>query len=438
MSFRCSNCGYESVKWMGKCPRCGQWNTFEEVKSVFGEKETHVSPISLDRIENKEEERISTGIDEFDRVIGGGVVPGSAVLLGGEPGIGKSTLLLQSAYKSGRSVLYVSGEESHNQIALRAKRLGISSHKIFLLSEINLGNILHHFEKLKPEWLIIDSIQSIFHPEIESSSGSVTQVKECAGKLIQETKKNGNILFLIGQVTKGGIIAGPRILEHMVDTVLYMEGEKKGLYRILRGTKNRFGSVNEVGVFEMSEKGFKEVKNPSLRFLSTKEEISGSVVVPLMEGTRVILVELQVLLTSSSFFPPRRVINGMDSNRVNLILAVLEKRLSIPLFRYDLFLNVAGGIKIWETSSDLGLAMAIISSLKNKRIPDTLVIGEVGLGGEIRPVSFLEKRVREGINLGFRRFIIPKEGEKMKNFSGIEIIKAGNLRECSEILFRKE
>ncbi|NOZ64420.1 MAG: DNA repair protein RadA, partial [Caldiserica bacterium] len=364
-----------------------------------------------------------------------GVVPGSTILLGGEPGIGKSTLLLQAAHASGARVLYVSGEESNAQIALRARRLGIFSDKISLLSEINLENILRHSQEIKPEWLIIDSIQAVFHPEIDSSAGSVTQVRECAARLIQETKRSGNVLFLIGQVTKEGTIAGPRILEHMVDVVLYMEGEKRGFYRILRSNKNRFGSVNEVGVFEMTEKGFQEVRNPSLRFLSTREETSGSVVVPLMEGSRVILVEIQVLLTSSSFFPPRRVVNGMDTNRVILLLAVLEKRLSLPLFRYDLFLNVVGGIKVWETASDLGLAMAIISSIKNKRIPDTLIVGEVGLGGEVRPVSFLEKRIKEAESLGFKRFMVPHGGEKMKKPSKIEIIRVKDLNECRRILF---
>jgi len=435
MRFRCSNCGYQSPKWMGRCPQCGKWNTLEEVQPILEKKGSHATPVSLAQIEREEEKRIPTGIGEFDRVIGGGVVPGSTVILGGEPGIGKSTLLLQAAHAFGGKVLYVSGEESNSQIALRARRMGISSERISLLSEINLENILRYSREIKPEWLIIDSIQSIFHPDIDSSSGSIIQVRECAARLIQETKREGNILFLIGQVTKEGIIAGPRILEHMVDVVLYMEGEKRGFYRILRSNKNRFGSVNEVGVFEMTEKGFQEVKNPSLRFLSTREETSGSVVVPLMEGTRVILVEIQVLLTSSSFFPPRRVVHGMDNNRVILLLAVLEKRLSIPLFRYDLFLNVVGGMRVWETASDLGLTMAIISSIKNRRIPDTLIVGEVGLGGEVRPVPFLEKRIKEAEGLGFRRFIVPWDEKGMKKTPKIEIIRVRDLKECRKILF---
>ncbi|HEX68623.1 MAG TPA: DNA repair protein RadA [bacterium] len=434
MSYICKNCGYISPKWMGRCPHCQEWNTFEEEISSEEKISFSFPPISLPEIKKETFKRKPTGINEFDRVLGGGLVPSSTILLGGEPGIGKSTLLLQLAQSLGEKTLYVSGEESPSQIKLRAERLGVDSKNIFIMSENNLQAILKYFRELDPSILILDSIQAVFLPEISSTVGSVSQVKECASLLVREAKARGKTLFIIGQVTKEGIIAGPKILEHMVDVVLYLEGEKRGFYRILRGVKNRFGPANEAGIFQMTSRGLEEVRNPSAIFLSGEKEIPGTAIVPVEEGTRIILVEIQTLLTATPSFPPRRHITGLDPSRALLLLAVLEKRVGVPLHRYDIFVNVVGGFRLQETAADLSFCIAILSAWKNIPLGSAVGIGEVGLGGEVRKVPRLEKRIEEGIRLGYKKFFVPYNG--MKNFKEIEIIK---VRKVGEILnFLKE
>ncbi len=435
MSYFCRNCGYTSPKWMGKCPRCEEWNTFEErseeeIKEVFS-----FPPLSLKELEEEKEKRITLPLEEFNRVLGGGIVRGAVILIGGEPGIGKSTLLCQIARYFPGKILYVSGEESPYQIKLRCSRLGVSGENIFILAETILDNVLKHLQSLEPDLVMIDSIQSIYHTSLPSPPGSVAQVRECAGILIKEAKSRGIPLIITGQVTKEGIIAGPKVLEHLVDVVLYLEGERRGIYRILRGIKNRFGPSQETGIFQMTEKGLEEVRNPSSLFLSDTEFAPGTVVVPIEEGTRILLVEIQALLTSTPFHPPRRHITGMDINRSLLLLAVLEKRLGIPLHRFDVFVNVVGGLKIQETAADLGFALAIYSAWKNISLSRWVIMGEVGLGGEIRRIPRPEKRVEEGKRLGFRRFILPPE--EMKKVAGIEIIKVRNLKEAVKLLKEK-
>jgi DNA repair protein RadA/Sms len=416
-TFVCQNCGYASVKWLGRCPSCNNWNTLvEEVqtnpkdRNVWGNK-----PVILSEIEEKIEERLSTGITELDRALGGGVVKGDVVLIGGEPGIGKSTLLLQagaSVSQKKKKVLYVSGEESLSQIKLRAERLNISSSSLSILCEVSLERIKKFIKELSPDWIILDSIQTVYNPSVNSSAGSVSQIRECASDLIQFTKKNAKALFLIGHVTKEGLIAGPRVLEHMVDAVLYFEGEKTGPFRILKTFKNRFGSTQEVGVFEMTEKGLAEIRNPSKIFLSgNPSPVPGSATTPSIEGTRPLLVEIQALVNNSTTMNfARRVITGVDYNRVLLLLAVMEKAKRISLHKHDLFINVVGGIKIEETGTDLPVIFAIVSSLKNKPLPaGTLFVGEVGLSGEIRGVSHIRTRVKEAEKLGFKKCILPEE-----------------------------
>ena len=431
-TFFCQECGYESAKWMGQCPGCRAWNSFVEEpvgkvsgkaagKNLFsGEK-----PVTLEEIETSETERLSSGMAELDRVLGGGIVQGSLVLVGGDPGIGKSTILLQvckNLAASGISTFYVSGEESLKQIKMRASRIGTFTNDVKFMCETSLAQIEAVITKEKPRVVIIDSIQTMCNEEISSAPGSVSQVRESTSVLMQLAKKQGVMIFIVGHVTKEGTVAGPRVLEHMVDTVLYFEGDRHAAYRILRGVKNRFGSTNEIGVFEMREKGLCEVANPSEYMLSGRpENASGSVVACSMEGTRPILIEIQALVCRTSFGIPRRTAAGTDSNRVNLLLAVLEKRLNMPLSACDAYINIAGGIRMNEPAIDLALVLAIISSYQDKPIDEkTIVFGEVGLSGEVRAVSQASQRVMEAKKLGFHRVILPKvSADAMEPVEGI-------------------
>ncbi len=443
-AFFCKECGYESSKWLGQCPACKEWNTFVEepvsktkskgltgaVLSGGAAKPSPVSQISLD-----EEDRIQTHIEELDRVLGGGLVKGSLVLVGGDPGIGKSTLLLQACKHlsaAERKVLYISGEESLKQIKLRANRLGQFSDNLLLLCETNLQRMEEVIREVSPEVVIVDSIQTIYNEDVESAPGSVSQVRESTNKLMQLAKGLSISIFIVGHVTKEGVVAGPRVLEHMVDTVLYFEGDRHASYRILRGVKNRFGSTNEIGVFEMREDGLNEVKNPSEFMLNGRpENASGSVVACSIEGTRPILVEIQALVSKTNFGMPRRTAAGTDYNRVNLLMAVLEKRLGYPLSDYDAYVNIAGGIKVTEPALDLGLVIAIISSYRDQIIDDkTICFGEVGLSGEVRAVSNPEQRVSEAVKLGFKTCIMPQVSlENMKQPEGIRLIGIKNIKD---------
>ncbi|MBM7663391.1 DNA repair protein RadA/Sms [Bacillus mesophilus] len=421
--FTCQACGYESAKWMGKCPGCGAWNTLtEELEpSKSGRKLTFTAsanegmskPIKLKDVETIQEPRIKTDITEFNRVLGGGIVRGSLVLIGGDPGIGKSTLLLQiSSYlASKQNVLYISGEESVKQTKLRAERLDVSSDSLYVLSETDLELITKSIEETDPAFVVVDSIQTIYHPEVQSAPGSVSQVRECTAELMRIAKTKGIAIFIVGHVTKEGAIAGPRLLEHMVDTVLYFEGERHHSYRILRAVKNRFGSTNEMGIFEMKEEGLEEVLNPSEIFLEERSKgAAGSTVVASMEGTRPVLVEIQALVSPTSFGNPRRMATGLDVNRVSLLMAVLEKRVGLLLQNQDAYLKVAGGVKLDEPAIDLAVAVSIASSFKDQPSSATdILIGEVGLTGEVRRVSRIEQRVQEAAKLGFKRAIIPEK-----------------------------
>jgi DNA repair protein RadA/Sms len=416
--YFCQNCGYESSKWLGQCPACKEWNTFvEETVDKSQEKDTRVAssvtPVPLSEISATPGDRFTTHSKEFDRVLGGGIVPGSLVLIGGDPGIGKSTLLLQLCRDLSfdqKQILYISGEESLQQIKLRAERMGEFSDSLRLLSETNLSIIKGVIEREKPEVVIIDSIQTMYSEEVGSAPGSVSQVRESTNVLMQIAKGLNITVFVVGHVTKEGTVAGPRVLEHMVDTVLYLEGDRYASYRILRGVKNRFGSTNEIGVFEMRSDGLREVKNPSEFMLSGKPKgASGSVVACSMEGTRPILLEIQALVTKSNFGMPRRTTVGTDLNRLNLLMAVLEKRIGLPLGEYDAYVNIAGGMKITEPAIDLAIVMAIVSSFKDKPVDDKIIaFGEVGLSGEIRSTSSAEQRIREAKKLGFTKCIFPK------------------------------
>lgn len=440
--FFCQECGYESAKWLGQCPACKEWNSFVE-EPVVGKKTgnnkigrgTETEPTCLAQISMEKEERIYTGIKELDRVLGGGIVAGSLVLVGGDPGIGKSTLLLQVCRNLAESkkVLYISGEESLKQIKLRADRLGTFTDNLLLLCETNLNNIRTAIERVKPDVAVIDSIQTMYNEEVSSAPGSVSQVRETTGILMQIAKGMGISIFIVGHVTKEGVVAGPRVLEHMVDTVLYFEGDRHAAYRILRGVKNRFGSTNEIGVFEMRESGLEEVENPSEYMLNGKPKgASGSVVTCVMEGTRPILLEIQALVCRTNFGIPRRATAGTDYNRVNLLMAVLEKRLGFQLGDCDAYVNITGGMKMNEPSMDLGIVLALISSYKDKAIPDEAIIfGEVGLSGEVRGVNMAEQRIAEAEKLGFQICILPKgtkEGIRQK--TKIELIGVENLKEA--------
>jgi DNA repair protein RadA/Sms len=449
--FTCQNCGYQSPKWLGKCPDCNSWNTFVEedysspVAGKNGKERLALykeGPVLLKNVEVKDSSRIPTGIAELDRVLGGGVVPGSVVLIGGDPGIGKSTISLQISNqltRQDKTVLYISGEESVAQTKLRAKRIGYEdSGKLYIVNQTDLSLIAEYINKLKPDTVFIDSIQVIFDPEISSSAGSVSQVRESAGVLTQIAKTTNTSVFIIGHVTKEGSLAGPRVLEHIVDTVLYFEGDRFSSYRILRAVKNRFGSTNEIGVFEMAEVGLKEVRNPSEIFLSEKpKDVSGSVVVPVLEGTRPLLVEIQSLVSKSSFGYALRRAQGFDFNRLNLLIAVLEKRMGLHLEAEDVFVNVAGGIKIEDPAADLAVAVAVASAFKEQLVmPEAVVLGEVGLAGEIRSVSQVGLRINEAEKLGFKHCILAKNNHRnlaLKK-SSIELIPVSTLKEALDII----
>lgn len=444
--FFCQNCGFESAKWMGQCPGCKEWNTFVEelidrssstssnkVKKAIQE----IKPLPLSAITSAQEERTSTSIKELDRVLGGGIVKGSLVLVGGDPGIGKSTLLLQvcrNLSNKNHSILYVSGEESLQQIKIRAERIGSFTDSLELLCETNLEIVKEIIARKNPQVVIIDSIQTMFHENVSSAPGSVSQVREATSILMQIAKGMGISIFIVGHVTKEGVVAGPRVLEHMVDTVLYFEGDRHESYRILRGVKNRFGSTNEIGVFEMRNDGLSEVENPSEFMLSGKPiGASGSVVACSMEGTRPILLEVQALVCHTNFGNPRRTATGTDYNRVNLLLAVLEKRLGMKLSECDAYVNIAGGIRMNEPAIDLGIVLAVISSKLDKAIDEhTICFGEVGLSGEVRGVSMAEQRVQEAKKLGFKKCILPNVSKKgiVSRIEGIELIGVNNVKEA--------
>lgn len=446
--YFCQNCGHEESKWLGQCPMCKEWNTFveERVSTAAGsgtrrEKAgASAEVVALSSIRTDEDDRIWTGIGELDRVLGGGIVPGSLVLVGGDPGIGKSTLLLQVCRQLSdrhKKVLYISGEESLKQIKLRANRMGNFSDSLLLLCETNLGQIRVAIERQRPDMVVIDSIQTMYDEDVASAPGSVSQVRESTNVFMQLAKGLNIAVFIVGHVTKEGTVAGPRVLEHMVDTVLYFEGDRHASYRILRGVKNRFGSTNEIGVFEMRREGLVEVENPSEYMLSGRpENASGSVVACAMEGTRPVLMEIQALVCKTSFGMPRRTAAGVDYNRVNLLMAVLEKRVGLPLSDYDAYVNIAGGIRMNEPAADLGIVMAIASSYKNKPVPeDCIVFGEVGLSGEVRAVAMPEQRIAEAQKLGFRTCIIPEVSRKsIEDTAKIEGIKIIGVRTINQAI----
>ena len=443
--FFCQNCGHEENKWLGQCPMCKEWNTFVEEavtvsKSNVSRQVKDAEVISLKHVETDREERIHTSIEELDRVLGGGIVPGSLILVGGDPGIGKSTLLLQVCQKlceEKRQILYISGEESLKQIKLRANRMGEFTEDLWLLCETNLEIVKNVIEKRKPDVVIIDSIQTMYSEEVSSAPGSVSQVRESTNVFMQLAKGLGISIFIVGHVTKEGTVAGPRVLEHMVDTVLYFEGDRHASYRILRGVKNRFGSTNEIGVFEMRQNGLAEVQNASEFMLSGRpENASGSVVACSMEGTRPILLEIQALVCNSNFGMPRRTAAGTDYNRVNLLMAVLEKRAGIHLSNADAYVNIAGGIKMNEPAIDLGIVMALVSSYKNRPVNEkTIVFGEVGLSGEVRAVSMPEQRVAEAKRLGFETCIIPEVSMSMvKDMKGIKMVGVNTINDAIQLI----
>ncbi len=445
-SFVCQACGYASPKWLGRCPECGGWNTLaeevdspaREVRPSFSTKAA--SPVPIDAVAGTEAPRLATGIGEFDRVLGGGFVAGSVVLVAGDPGVGKSTLLLQAAGRmaaEGAVVLYVSGEESPGQIYLRARRLGVVGHEILLLAEINVEAILEHLEAIRPALCVVDSIQTCYSSALSSAPGSVGQVREVAAHLIAAAKRLDVPLVVVGHVTKDGAVAGPRVLEHMVDAVLAFEGERASPYRILRGMKNRFGSTHEIGVFEMGSEGLIEVLNPSAAFLAQRPvDQPGSVVVAAMEGTRPLLLELQALVSPSSLAVPRRMATGLDQNRLVLLTAILEKRAGFAVHDQDVYLNVAGGVRVEEPAADLGVACAIISSFRNRPIPSEAVcLGEVGLTGEVRTVPHLEARCKEAAALGFKRAIVPPRSGASKPDLALEAVEVATLEEAFAYLF---
>lgn len=442
--FVCQNCGYETFKWMGKCPSCNEWNSF--VEEIYEKRDKaniiqrDVSVEKLIDVEIDEEDRIKTDMEELDRVLGGGIVKGSLILVGGDPGIGKSTLLIQVANhlsNKGLKILYVSGEESPKQVKMRAERLNLKSDELYILSETNLDIIRNVIEKILPNVLIIDSIQTVYNSEIASASGSVSQVREATHVLMKIAKRNGIATFIVGHVTKEGSIAGPRVLEHMVDTVLYFEGEMYQSYRILRAVKNRFGSTNEIGMFEMRDIGLVEVKNPSEVLLSGRpENSSGTVVVPSMEGTRPMLVEIQSLVSATAFGMPRRTAMGIDYNRVVLMVAVLEKKIGYNMQNSDVYINIAGGLQTKEPAIDLGIITSIASSYRDIYVdPNTVIMGEVGLTGEVRRISFIDKRIYEASKLGFNRAIIPNINTKdLNKIEGIDVIGVDSVEEAMEIV----
>jgi DNA repair protein RadA/Sms len=447
--FVCQSCGYQAPKWLGRCPGCQQWNTFVEERTIeekIPERdllgfETEAVPTPITEIVGEEKGRIQIGIGEFDRVLGGGIVFGSVILVGGDPGIGKSTLLLQvmgHLASKGKKILYISGEESLQQTKMRADRLGVSSEHLLVASETSLEKILQDIQSLRPSTVVVDSIQTIYSSELPSTPGSISQVREASSRLLYLAKHLSIPIFLVGHVTKEGFIAGPKVLEHMVDTVLYIEGEASHSFRILRAVKNRFGPTNEIGVFEMKDSGLVEVINPSEFFLSERtQHTSGSVVMPSIEGSRPILIELQALVVPTHFGLPRRTSQGVDANRVSLLVAVMEKRLGIHLSNQDIFLNIAGGMRVEEPAADVGVIAAIASNSRDQLIdPEVVVFGEVGLGGEVRGVNQSEVRAKEAARLGFKRCLLPKQNQqKMRGVKGIELIGIGTVQEAIKILF---
>jgi DNA repair protein RadA/Sms len=438
--YVCRECGRESLKWLGRCPDCHQWNTFSEMTvkadvSPLRPIGQQALPQELAQVEIEAKDRKAIPLEEFNRVLGGGLVAGSLVLVSGDPGIGKSTLLLQAAASvanENNRVVYVTGEETAQQIKLRAQRLGLNGEGLFILAETDLDAVIEQAEQAQPSLVIIDSIQTVYIPGAESGPGSVSQVRDCTMRMMQWAKVHGVPVFISGHVTKEGAIAGPRVLEHIVDVVLYLEGEPFSAYRLLRCVKNRFGSTNEVGVFEMKEEGMVEVANPSLAFLSQRGvETVGSAVVPVIEGSRPLLVEIQALTTVNNFGQPRRTANGVDFNRLLIVAAVLSRRVGLKLGNQDIIVNVTGGLKVGEPAADLGMALAIASSYRDAEVmPHTAAIGEVGLSGELRPAPQMDRRLSEAARLGFKHCIIPKTGAKINPPKDIEIIIAGTLREA--------
>ena len=457
--FFCQECGFESAKWTGQCPACKSWNTMVEEpvriipsasskkafgggtgRFLIGNGNTSARPVSLSSVEDTEEIRFSTGLGELDRVLGGGAVAGSLILVGGDPGIGKSTILLQttcSMAERGIPAMYISGEESLRQIKMRAARIGRAPESLKFMCETNLGTIADVLMRDKPKVVVIDSIQTMYSDEVGSAPGSVSQVRETTAVLLRLAKEMGITFFIVGHVTKEGTVAGPRVLEHMVDTVLYFEGDRYASYRLIRGVKNRFGSTNEIGIFEMRNEGLTEVMNPSEYMLSGRPVgASGSVVTCSMEGTRPILTEVQALVVRTNFGYPRRQSTGTDANRVSVLMAVLEKRLNVPLSQYDAYVNLAGGIRQTEPALDLGIVLAILSSLQNIAVPDDLIVfGEVGLSGEVRSVSMAEMRVREAAKLGFHTCILPFSGaEGIKRQEGMKLIPIRGIAQLQDYL----
>lgn len=442
-AFVCRDCGYECVKWMGQCPSCRAWNTLEEMTIAAPVKNEKIAPVGeaavyLKDVSLETSARWSTGFGELDRVLGSGVVEGSVVLAGGEPGIGKSTLFLQVAnalVRAGKKVLYISGEESLRQIRIRANRLGTCG-DILMLAETEISNCIARMRETSPDFVVVDSIQTMYSSALNPAPGSVSQIKQCASLLTKEAKTNGAAVFIIGHVTKEGAIAGPRILEHMVDTVLYFEGERQGTFRILRAVKNRFGSTNEIGVFDMRDNGMEEVENPSGLLLSERASgASGSCVYPALEGTRPVLLEIQALVSPTSFNMPRRMATGLDYNRTALIIAVLEKRMGLKLFNQDVYVNVVGGIKLNQPAADLAMAASVVSSFRDTAVSDVVAMGEVGLTGEVRAVGQIEKRLAECSKMGFNKAVIPKTNlNGLKVPDGIEVYGVKNVFDALEIL----
>ena len=446
MHFVCQSCGYATAKWLGKCPECGQWDSFVEelvvsetdrsfLPTSSGAKPKTIASVAIEKIE-----RMSTGISEFDRVLGGGIVPGSLILLAGDPGIGKSTIALDAGIKFGNKgikVLYVSGEESEAQTAMRANRLGKSGDNLLIMTATDLPQILVQAQKENPQILVIDSIQTMFNSELETSAGSVGQVRDCTSKLLRFAKVTNIAVIIIGHVTKEGNIAGPRLLEHMVDVVLQFEGDRSYAFRVLRANKNRFGSTSESGIFSMEEAGLKEITNPSGLFLEEKENpVSGSVVSAILEGNRPLLAELQALVSKTPYGMPRRTAVGIDYNRVNMLLAILEKRLGIDFGTQDAYVNVVGGVKITEPAADLAVVAALVSSFRNIPIPTgVLAVGEVGLTGELRRVNFLERRIKEAAKLGFHKFIVPKGKLNFGQERITGIVQVNTVEEALKVLF---
>jgi len=447
--FICQNCGHATSKWLGKCPECGEWNSLVEEKSQparrtgarNGFKLRDVSAVPFTEIEPQDDVRIPSGVTEFDRVLGGGIVPGTLVLIGGDPGIGKSTLLLQVADKlsaAGSLVLYISGEESERQIKLRGERLAVEAKNVFILPETNLENIINEIERLKPGTIIVDSIQTVFSSAIESAPGSVSQVREVAHQFLLLAKNRGIPVFLIGHITKEGSIAGPKILEHIVDTVLYFEGERHHNHRIVRAVKNRFGAANEVGVFEMTGAGLMPVANPSQMFLQERpHNVAGSIVTACMEGTRPLLVEIQALVSGTKYGTGRRMTQGLDQNRVSLLIAMLEKRSGLQLTGDDVFVNIAGGLEVDEPAADLGVVTAIVSSFKNLTIdPHTAVFGEIGLTGEVRGAMQASVRAREAQALGFKKIVLPASNVAgLERLLGVRVVGVKSVDEALDELF---